>query len=361
MLPQKRQLRGEDISMRTATGLTEDSIAPFTTRPAYLVTSPSYLIDRFQPDCEIIHLPEKRVAGGVLRFGRGNLVPPPGPKGVRGWLSSSPARRQHGRPLIDLRLRTPQNWAHFLNNHLPIAFRVIEAMGLGPADIGLLLPQKTPGYILAAAQLFDFETICSDDAFEGENILFEADPWTGIRAARADWVQGAAVVGAPLERAFRDGTPLPRRIFLPRRQTRALENQAEIEAFLGGLGFVTIYPEDLPVADQFRLFHEAEVIVAVHGAGLAPLLYLRPDSRLKQLIEIQPCGHMTDVYRVMADQLGLAWIGVRGRIKPEYVSPAYDFSKEFRAFSLDSFCLDIKALEQASMLAEHPLTERGHG
>jgi hypothetical protein len=346
--------------MRTATGLTEDSIAPFTTRPAYLVTSPSYLIDRFQPDCEIIHLPEKRVAGGVLRHGRGNLVPPPGPRGVKGWLASAPARRRHGRPLIDLRLRTPQNWAHFLTNHLPISFRVIEAQGLSVADVALLLPRKTPGYILAAAALFGFEAVCSDDAFEGENILFEADPWTGIRPARAGWVQGP-MVQRPLDVAFQGAKPLPRRVFLPRRQTRALENQAEIETFLAGLGFVTIYPEDLPVADQFRLFHEAEVIVAVHGAGLAPLLYLRPDRRLKQLIEIQPCGHMTDVYRVMADQLGLAWIGVRGRIKPEYVSPAYDFSKEFRAFSLDSFCLDIKALEQASMLAEHPLTERGHG
>jgi capsular polysaccharide biosynthesis protein len=346
--------------MKTASGLAEESISPFTVRPGQLVTSPSYLLDRFQPDCEIVFLPEKRVAGGVLRYGRGNLVPPPGPKGVKGWLSAGPARRQHDRPLIDLRLRSPQNWAHFLTNHLPITFRVTDAMGLGCDEVSLLLPQKTPGYISAAAGLFGFDVLCSDDAFEGENILFQADPWTGIRPARAGWMQSPAVV-ARLEALLRDGQPLPRRFFLPRRQTRVLENQAEIEAFLTRLGFVTIYPEDLAVADQFRLFHEAEVIVAVHGAALAPLLYRRPGSRLKQLIEILPCGHMTDVYRVMADQLGVAWIGVRGQIKPEYVSPAYDFSKEFKAFSLDSFRLDIKALEQASMLAEHPLTERGNG
>jgi hypothetical protein len=340
--------------MRTATGLSEINVAPFTTRPAYLITSPSYLIDRFQPDCEIIHLPEKCVAGGVLRHGRGTLVPLTAPRVGRGWLVSSPVRRHRGRPLIDLRLRSPQNWAHFLTNHLPISFRVIEAQGLAVGDVGLLLPQKTPGYILAAAQFFGFEAVCSDNVFEGENILFEADPWTGIRPARADWVQ-SPMAQRPLDAALQGGKPLPRRVFLPRRKTRALENQAEIEAFLGRLGFVTIYPEDLAVADQFRLFHEAEVIVAVHGAGLAPLLYRRPDSRLKQLIEIQPCGHMTDVYRVMADQLGLAWIGVRGRIKPEYVSPAYDLSREFKAFFLDSFHLDIKALEQGLALAEYCL------
>ena len=64
-----------------------------------------------------------------------------------------------------------------------------------------------------------------------------------------------------------------------------------------------------------------------------------------------PCGHMTDVYRVMAGQLGCGWIGVRGRIKPEYVRPAYELGAVFKEFSLDSFEVDLAALGLAFDLA----------
>jgi hypothetical protein len=56
---------------------------------------------------------------------------------------------------------------------------------------------------------------------------------------------------------------------------------------------------------------------------------------------------MTDVYRVMSAQIGSSWIGVRGRIKPEYVEPAYKLKTSFSRYSLDSFEVDPTALSQA--------------
>lgn len=343
--------------MAETTRLTEERLSCFRVRSGHLVTSPSYFVDRFVPDCEILVLPEKDVAGGSLSFGFGRLAPLP-ERGLAGWIRRRKSFR-YDRPVIDLRLHTPQNWAHFLNNHLPISFHVTKVLNLGLEEFALLLPKKTPNYILAAASLFGFQILTSDAQFEGENIVFKATPWTGIRPVRAQWVKDSRIQSALLS-AFSTGTSLPRRVFLPRRDTRKLENQAEIEAFLGKLGFVTIYPESLPPIDQFRLFHEAEVIVAIHGASLAPLLYRHPNSRLRQVIELLPCGHMTDVYRVMADQVGVSWIGVRGRIKPQYVKPAYDFGEAFKAFSLDNFMLDITALSQAFALIDHPITKYGH-
>jgi capsular polysaccharide biosynthesis protein len=144
---------------------------------------------------------------------------------------------------------------------------------------------------------------------------------------------------------------LPSRIFLSRRDTRVLENEAEVADWLGARGFTKLYPEDFSAADQLRLFRQAEVIVAVHGAGLAPLLYASVSDRPRHLVELLPCGHMTDVYRVMAHQTGWSWAGVRGRLKPEYVKPAYAFHAEFKQFSLDSFEVDIRALDEAFALA----------
>lgn len=48
----------------TPSSLTEETIFPYRTAPARMVTARSYLIDRYVPDCEIIALPEKEVAGG---------------------------------------------------------------------------------------------------------------------------------------------------------------------------------------------------------------------------------------------------------------------------------------------------------
>jgi capsular polysaccharide biosynthesis protein len=45
--------------------------------------------------------------------------------------------------------------------------------------------------------------------------------------------------------------------------------------------------EDYPLAKQARLVHEAEMVVATHGAGLANLIFARPGTRV---IEIVPAG-----------------------------------------------------------------------
>ena len=251
---------------------------------------------------------------------------------------------------FDLRLRHPQNWAHFLNNHLPICFALMDQTGLKPEEAVLILPAKTPGYIVRAAGFFGLRTICSADRIEGEGVAFTSEPWTGIRSVRAQWAklpQIRAILSQESVHGVAPGDPLPRKVFLSRRDTRNLENEAAVEAYLAERGYAKIYPEDLPVADQLRLFEQADSMVAIHGAGLAPLLYLSDKARLKQLVELFPCGHMTDVYRVMSHQVGCRWIGVRGKIKPEHVTPAYDLENPFLQYSLQSFELDLAALDLA--------------
>lgn len=165
-----------------------------------------------------------------------------------------------------------------------------------------------------------------------------------LRPQRREWLMACGIV----DRLARvEGAPLPARVLLARRKTRDLSNQAEVEAVLVPRGFRTIYPEDLSVADQFRLFNTAETIVGVHGAGLAPLLYRHPGAALRRVVELLPCGHMTDVYRSMSQQVGCGWIGVRGRIKPEYIRPAYALGRPFTRYSLDSFEIDPVSLERA--------------
>lgn len=329
-----------------------ETIPPYVTPPATLVTARSYLMDRYVPDCEIIALPQKEVDGGQLSYGRGPLPVPPDPRGRLARLRGARPRRTVPDPnVIDLRRNFPQNWAHFLNNHLPLLFHLADRMGLAPDRLLLLLPAQTPSYIRAAAEFFGLRRLETDDILQGEGVVYDVQPWNANRPARAAWVRKSGFVQDRLARLDATGGDSPARVFLSRRGTRTIENAAEVTQWLAARGFVTLYPEELDVARQFALFRKAEVIVAASGVGLAPLLYAQPGGALRQLVELTPVGLMTDVYRVMAGQVGCDWIGVRGRIKPEYIRKAYDFHAPMVAFSYDSFFVDIDALELAFDLA----------
>jgi capsular polysaccharide biosynthesis protein len=66
-----------------------------------------------------------------------------------------------------------------------------------------------------------------------------------------------------------------------------LENEAQVERLLHARGFETHLMERYTLAQQARLIREAEIIVATHGAGLANLMFARPNTRI---IEIVPAG-----------------------------------------------------------------------
>lgn len=331
---------------------------PFECPADVLITPRSHFIDRIVPECEIIHLPSKSIGGGEFwcawaenqsSIGNENA-------GLRRYLprfiSSVGAVEIQAKTFFDFRRGVPQNWAHFLNDHLPIYFAIAHELGLVASDTVLILPKKTPSYIQRAAALFGLDTLCTDAPVSGDAMMFQTDQWVHCRAVRAEWAHlpfATEALNSVGVRDCRQGA-LPNRAFLSRRNTRYLENEAEIEAFLAVRGYTKVYPEDLTVADQFKLFEQAEHIVAIHGAGLAPLLYRSASSRLTGLIELFPCSHMTDNFRVMTHQVGCAWVGVRGKIKPEHVDPAYDLTQPFVKYSLQSFEVDVRALENALTL-----------
>ena len=328
------------------------AVAPYRLDPGTLITARSYLIDRAVPDCEIIALPGREAPGGEIPYGLvDRMAPPPRRGGWRGFLKGEARRRPvalDGRLGMDCRIVGPENWSHFLNIHLPLAFELLRRLDLSPTDLTLILPARTPPFILRAADHLGFATQCADGGVEGPGLAYRLSVNITV-PDRRKWLEDAGVIDRLAGMAGTDGggSALPRRVFLARRKQRAITNQPEIEALLHPLGYVTIYPEDLPVAQQFRLFNTAERIVAVHGAGLAPLLYRHPSSPLRHLVEILPCGHMTDFFRLMAQQAGVSWTGVRGRLKPEYVAPAYREQRVFKQFSLDNFEVDPVSLDRA--------------
>lgn len=327
------------------------SVAP----TSYLIGPSSYASDRYVPACDIIVMPERQFPSGKLRLTFG-----PGVAEAKGGRALRRLRRLSERirdvlevrgPVLDARSFTPSNWAHFLAYHVPLVARAATVHGIPLADVTILLPEDIPEYILRVCEVLGLRTLRTDGNVAGDLLGFEDDVWSRIRGFRR-----AAVLETGLPEVCRARQPEPgrfasARLFLSRRGNRTLENEREIVAFLEARGFAVLYPEDLSAAEQIQLFQEADDIVGIHGAGLAPLLYRPEEAASATLIELQPVGLGTTFFREIAHQSDVYWTGVRGRMKSRYVPAIYRDAQPFTEYSNDSFTVDPASLELALALA----------
>jgi hypothetical protein len=95
-----------------------------------------------------------------------------------------------------------------------------------------------------------------------------------------EWLRSRFLKNVPAKIARR------KRLFVSRRNAakRRLVNEQEIEAVLHAEGFETVVLEGMSVAEQARVFAEAEIIVAPHGAGLANVVFAR-NARVIEIFE----------------------------------------------------------------------------
>ena len=99
----------------------------------------------------------------------------------------------------------------------------------------------------------------------------------------------------PVKRPF-----AKRKIFIGRADAkhRILRHESEIRQQLGLRGFEAYECEGKGVAEQARLFHSAEAIVAAHGAALTNLVFCKPGTTVLELFSpkyVNPCYRDTCV------------------------------------------------------------------
>jgi capsular polysaccharide biosynthesis protein len=81
-----------------------------------------------------------------------------------------------------------------------------------------------------------------------------------------------------------------RRIYISRRTAtkRRVVNEQELIDALGAIGIESIESETLSLTEQMRLFSEAELVVAAHGAGLTNILFAAPGTRVIEILALEP-------------------------------------------------------------------------
>ncbi|MGI8760120.1 MAG: glycosyltransferase family 61 protein [Jatrophihabitantaceae bacterium] len=97
-----------------------------------------------------------------------------------------------------------------------------------------------------------------------------------------------------------------RRLYLSRADTfrRLLANEAAVIAALAALGFESVTMAGRSVAEQARLFAQAEVVVAPHGGALTNLVFCQPGTKV---VELFPPGYTPVCFWTIALAAGLVY------------------------------------------------------
>lgn len=178
----------------------------------------------------------------------------------------------------------PLNWGMWLLHAVPAArlygrYSDVYPRFLCPTDQpwqrGLLLAlgveekswlAQTPGRVLAAGRIAAYRQL-----FRGM-VLRHSD-----RAAFDELGERLGDVR---------GARSPERIYVSRRgirHSRVLLNEAELEAALEQRGFTPFRPQELPFADQVRLFRNARAVIGPGGAGMFNVVFCQPGVKVVTL------------------------------------------------------------------------------
>jgi hypothetical protein len=89
-----------------------------------------------------------------------------------------------------------------------------------------------------------------------------------------------------------------------------LENEPEIRQALASVGFEAVDTDGLSLDEQISMFAETSSVVAVHGAGLANLIF-RIGGPLR-LLELFPADYTSPQFAWLADEFGFQYDAIAG-------------------------------------------------
>jgi capsular polysaccharide biosynthesis protein len=198
-----------------------------------------------------------------------------------------------------LTTRGVDNYYHFLTDVLP-RLDLLHRAGIEPDRY---LVNRTTAFqreLLNTLGIAEARTVTSADHphIRADRLVVPSLPDSHLRAPPwiAQWLRQQLLpdqVGPPR-----------RRLYVTRgnrKNTRRLENEAEVLRALVPRGFETVDPGTLSVTEQIRLFSEAEVVVGAHGAALTNLVFCPEGAAV---IELFPPDYVNVCFWALASAVG---------------------------------------------------------
>lgn len=190
------------------------------------------------------------------------------------------------------------------------------------------------------------------------------EQWHDMGAA----IQASSKAQARSQASATDGPR--RRIYISRKSAahRKLANERELEQLLNRYGFESHCFEKCDFARQVELISQAEIVVSVHGAALANLIFARPGTCV---VEICPLHRYNiDCFPRVSHKLGLKHVTIMAsstrfrqllQVELDDVQAAFDLSgfkdrPQSKKLPVPSR-LSSARLTEVNLLPPHPLAE----
>jgi capsular polysaccharide biosynthesis protein len=185
------------------------------------------------------------------------------------------------------------DFGHWLSEHLP---KLAIARMAGLADVPLLIDRRIPDAHRQSLALFcpNSEVLSLDHLAScrvrklwcAPNPMYRpfspanwSDAWQRMLPDPENFAHAIQALKSTVESALAEPTGVDR-IFLARRPHRKkrLVNHDRIAEIAAGSGFRTVYPEDLPFAEQLRLVHHARYLIAPDGSNGLLCYFVSPGA-----------------------------------------------------------------------------------
>ena len=182
------------------------------------------------------------------------------------------------------------NYFHFLFDVLP-KLLVIDKLGI---RVKLILPNNFPsnflvflkslGYdefvFLKSWNLFFFRSLYYIDHVFSPSGVFHRDQVKELY----EWLTAKGKINIPIKHSE------PLRIYLSRNSanSRRIVNENELKMLVSHFGFISISTDDMEIEEQLRLFSNCSILISPHGAGLANMIAMPPNScvvEIRQKVE----------------------------------------------------------------------------
>jgi hypothetical protein len=314
----------------------------------WMIGARTRMVDSWTPMPELLKLPVLRLAPGECRIlVRDGITPKQ--QDAHDWKSRLRARlRAHlhqtiklDRLVYDARLDPGTNLSHAIAwlGLIALAAKDVAVRTLGRRDLTVVLAGDAAQYVVDALDQLGFHVLRTwapvlGTIIDAQSVGYHVE----IRFA-------GRLIPSHLLALLRQSEPGPSRLYISRRSTRFVANDAEVATYLDKAGFQRVYMEDYSVIEQFRLIYTASEIVAVHGAALGPLVLRLADrpQRPLHLVELFGPGYIVSLYREICALLGGCWSAVRGKLTPEVVRDV-DQRGISRAHEKSPFQIDLEGL-----------------
>jgi hypothetical protein len=174
-------------------------------------------------------------------------------------------------------------WAE--NNYCHWVFDALSRVALldNPAACRFLIPSAACSFHHETLQLCG---ITPDQILQSPAPVLRASTALVARTSSHGAVPHAEVARRLRQRLLDSVTPASphRRLYLSRAASgRGVRNEKEILPVLQRAGFEIVEPQNLPVAEQARVFSEAEIVLGPHGAAFVNSLFCAPGTRIVEL------------------------------------------------------------------------------